>query len=326
MKKTLKGLLTIGAVLAAAGLADAATITDFQAGDAARGIGGTRHNLGFKGKVLRVGTGYTTEICVFCHTPHHANTENGLRPLWNKGNIPTNYTAYGTTLGGTTAGPIGSTSLACLSCHDGITTFDNIVNAPGKGGVIAGGSNYAWSFRMPSPFVNDPLLDHFFTGTDSCEDCHSGAVEGVNQVTRHIIGTDLSNDHPVSIPYTSTVGGLRPTTTVIGSIDLSSDLDSTATTAFGANLMQNRWAVNGFISNSATIGDLLRDGKVECSSCHDPHFDNKSWDEAEPTWVDPTSGKQDWCNNDGETCSDGMFLRRVGGNTGSGLCRTCHNK
>lgn len=326
MKRTLKGLLTICTVLAAAGIAYAAGIADYPAGVSASGIGGTRHNLGFKGQVLRVGTGYTTEICVFCHTPHHANTENGLRPLWNKGNIPSSYTAYGTTIAGTTAGPVGSTSLACLSCHDGITTFDNIVNAPGKGGVIAGGSNYNWSFRMPSPFVNDPLLDHFFTGDESCEDCHSGSIEGVNQVTRHIIGTDLSDDHPVSIPYNGTVAGLRPSDTVIGSIDLSSDLDSKASTAFGGNLMQNRWAVNGFISNTASISDILRDGKVECSSCHDPHFDNKSWDEAEPTWAPPGDSDQGWCSNDGETCSDGMFLRRVGGNTGSALCRTCHNK
>jgi len=327
MKKTLKGLLTIGAVLAAAGLADAAsTITDYPAGAAARGIGGTRHNLGFKGKVVRLYSG-TTEICVFCHTPHHSNTENGLRPLWNKGNIPTNYTAYGTTMAGTTVGSIGSTSLACMSCHDGITTWDNIVNAPGKGGVTAGGTDYDWSFRMPASIFgfNSPLIDHFFWGTeDSCSECHSGD-DLANQVQRHVIGPDLSNDHPVSIPYTSTVAGLRPTSTVIGTIDLSGDLDAAAGTAFGGNLTQNRWAVNGFISNTASISDLLRDGKVECSSCHDPHFDNLSWDEAEPTWVDGT-GSTDWCSNNGEQCSDGMFLRRVGGNTGSGVCRTCHNK
>lgn len=90
------------------------------------------------------------------------------------------------------------------------------------------------------------------------------------------------------------------------------------------NLAQNRWAVKGFISDTATISDLLRNGKVECSSCHDPHFRNLSWDEAEPTWSDE-GGLITYCTA-GEDCSDGNFLRRIGGNTGSGVCRTCHEK
>jgi len=76
--------------------------------------------------------------------------------------------------------------------------------------------------------------------------------------------------------------------------------------------------VNGFIDNgSARISDLLRNGKVECSSCHDPHFSNRSWDE-----VEGAGGYEGLTENR----MDGLFLRRVGGNTGSGVCRTCHNK
>ncbi|MDP2690374.1 MAG: hypothetical protein Q8P48_09740, partial [Deltaproteobacteria bacterium] len=116
--------------------------------------------------------------------------------------------------------------------------------------------------------------------------------------------------------------------TTIGSIDLTSELASSAVSYMNGNLAQNRWAVKGFISASARISDVLRNGRVECSSCHDPHFDNLSWDEAEPTWYDVNVGKTNWCGNDptGENCSDGNFLRRVGGNTGSGVCRTCHAK
>ncbi|MBI2400250.1 MAG: hypothetical protein HYV23_04225, partial [Deltaproteobacteria bacterium] len=54
------------------------------------------------------------------------------------------------------------------------------------------------------------------------------------------------------------------------------------------------------------------------SSCHDPHFNNKSWSEIDGTYW-PTTDMQESENN-------GLFLRRVGGNSGSGLCRTCHNK
>jgi hypothetical protein len=125
----------------------------------------------------------------------------------------------------------------------------------------------------------------------------------------------LSNDHPISITYDEGAASLRNKSTVISGIDLSSDLGGT-----NDYVMNNAWAVKGFINNSdADIQDLLRENKVECSSCHDPHFSNKSWDEVDSTWSSTTGtvGSED---------TDGLFLRRVGGNSGSGLCRTCHNK
>jgi hypothetical protein len=330
MKKILISSLAAVAARALAGGAQAVSIGDYPAGTAANGIGSSRHNLGSLGKVIRAQE--TSEICVFCHTPHHTNTANGLKPLWNRGTqAPGSYTAYGATLGGSTvvSGDVGSTTLACLSCHDGVTTFDNLVNAPGKAGVVNNGSDRVWNFAMPN--AEDPLLIstgfHKFTTGVPCIICHDANGP---QISRLLIGTNLSNDHPVSIAYDVSAGGLRSTDTVISSIDLTSDLASSAATAFSSNLAQNRWAVSGFVSETATIGDLLRDGKVECSSCHDPHFKNQSWDEVEPTWTNQGSGdfadQATWCNNTGETCTDGQFLRRVGGNTGSGVCRTCHNK
>lgn len=326
MKMILSALVAL-AVLAFAGGVEAATISDYPTGTAANGIGISRHNMGGLGRVIT--TTATSEICVFCHTPHHSNTANNLTPLWNRATqAPTAYTAYGTTIGGTSIAntDIGSTTLACLSCHDGVTTFDNLVNAPGKAGFTAGGADRNWAFSMPSPAFGMPstAIDHFTTSMLSCGACHNNAADLSANVTRLLIGTDLSNDHPVSVAYDPTKAGLRPTDTVISSIDLTSDLAASAATAFNSNLSQNRWAVSGFVSDSAKISDLLRDGKVECSSCHDPHFRNLSWDEVEPTWADGI--KTTWCGNDGEVCSDGQFLRRVGGNTGSGVCRTCHNK
>lgn len=84
-------------------------------------------------------------------------------------------------------------------------------------------------------------------------------------------------------------------------------------------MTQNLWANAGFLDSGATISDLLRtDGVgnsnlVECSSCHDPHFSNMSYVDYKP-------------NMTGIGVADGVFLRRVGGNTGSGVCRTCHDK
>lgn len=299
MKRFLTAALVASMGLFAAGSASA--VDTYTAGEAANGIGNSRHNLGSLGEHIVAGNN-TSEICIFCHTPHHTNTANNLKPLWNRGtSAPTAFTAYGTTLGGNTIAntDIGSTSLACLSCHDGVTTFDNIVNTPGKAGVITvggvatgTGSDRGYSFwdAAVSNYVSD-----FMTSS------------------RLNIGTDLSNDHPVSVTYSSSVASLRPTTTVLNNIDLKAELATSANTFDNGNLNSNLWAIKGYISSTATIADLLRTNKVECSSCHDPHFNNKSWNEVDSTWGS-------------EFESNGLFLRRVGGNSGSGVCRTCHNK
>jgi hypothetical protein len=322
-------LLAVFSIFMQADPSAAMTVSDYPAGSMANGIGSSRHNLGAFGRVIT--TDATTEICVFCHTPHHSNPVNELKPLWNRG-VAGTYTAYGLTVAGTNIvdGDIGGATLACLSCHDGVTTFDNIVNAPGQGGVVAGGSDRGWAFKMPIPTFGMPsdVIDHFTTSALSCGACHSSGVdEGL--VTRLIIGENLTDDHPVSVPYgAGAVASLRAVGTTISSIDLTPDLEYSTGGGFddlwNNNLSQNRWAVNGFISDTATIGGLLRDGKVECSSCHDPHFRNLSWDEVEDTWA--TGVRTTWCGDIGENCSDGLFLRRVGGNTGSGVCRTCHEK
>ena len=166
----------------------------------------------------------------------------------------------------------------------------------------------------------------FNTAPFTCNLCHGSA----NPAARLSLGMNLSNDHPVSIAYGIDRAGLRPTNTTINAIDLTSELASSAGAYASGNIAQNRWAVKGFISDTATISDLLRDGKVECTSCHDPHFRNLSWDEVESSWTSYWDDGQMmqvayiYCS--GENCSDGNFLRRVGGNTGSGVCRACHEK
>lgn len=319
MKKIIFGLMSLFVGLAVAGTASALTVSDYPAGAAANGVGNTRHNMGSFGPVIT--TNGTTEICVFCHTPHHTNTAVAPAPLWNRTNATTAYTAYGATLGGSTISSVGSVSLACLSCHDGVTTFDTLVNAPGAGGVNSAGGDQGWRFKMPGA---QPLLgatiDHFDPSAGGpCNTCHISFYGLPDPVTRLTIGTDLSNDHPVSVTYTTGRAGLRPTNTLISSINLTAGLQASAATAYGNNLSQNRWAVKGFVSDTASISDLLRNSKVECSSCHDPHFKNSSWDEVE------SKAYAGWCGTS-ELCTDGQFLRRVGGNTGSGVCRTCHDK
>ena len=296
----MKRFLALAVAVASIGFLTAGTasaVDTYVAGDAAAGIAAGRHNLG--GFSMHIGAVGTTEVCVFCHTPHHTNTANNLKPMWNRGtSAPTSFTAYGTTIAGSTisGSDIGSTSLACLSCHDGVTTFDNLVNAPGKAGVTNNGSDRGYTFYDFGTVVSD-----FMTSS------------------RLNLGLNLSNDHPVSVTYLAgTAAGLRATNTTISSIDLTSEMNTSAATYDNGNLTKNLWAVKGFVSDTATIADLLRSSKVECSSCHDPHFNNKSWQEVDSTYSNVTADQE------GE--SNGLFIRRVGGNTGSGVCRTCHEK
>jgi len=255
-------------------------------GSAANGIGFSRHNLGKYGGNER--REVTFDICVYCHTPHRPPGNGG--PLWSgKGGPSTNFMAYGTSMKSvkpSTTG-LGSPSLACLSCHDGSTAFDNVANSPGKKRVAPAKTLGSWNMSLTESKMEDPSL--------------------VN--TRLILGSRLTNDHPVNILFRGgRYASLRPKRTIISQIDLSAGLNTTNNL-----ILSNLWSIKGFISDTATIGDLLRDGRIECSSCHDPHFNNKSWAEAAHTF-------KNWDD------MDGLFLRRVGGNFSSGVCRTCHGK
>lgn len=192
----------------------------------APGITGTPHDL-----TAVAWTGDATEdngeLCVYCHTPHAANTSFTGAPIWNKGTPTGPFTLYGTTVGGTTAGlsgdgsTVNASSMACLSCHDGVSAVNSVVNAPGSG--------------LPSADADT------FIGTGA----QTLSAVATNLAASNI-GTDLSNDHPVSIEYKEGVAGLR-----LKTYDISSWVGAT------------------------TIQDVLRKtggiDYVECASCHDPH-------------------------------------------------------
>ncbi len=257
----------------------------YDVGSAANGIGFSRHNLGKYGGNER--REVTFDICVYCHTPHRPSNKGG--PLWlSKAAASANFTAYGTSIRRSkisTEG-LGSPSLACLSCHDGSTAFDNLANSPGKKREPQRKTPAYWGLLLDETKMNQSLVS-----------------------TRLRLGPRLTNDHPVNILFRGgQYASLRPKSTIISRINLVAGLRTT-----NALSIPNLWSIKGFISDTATIADLLRDGRIECSSCHDPHFNNKSWVEARKTF-------KDW--ND----MDGLFLRRVGGNFASGVCRTCHGK
>lgn len=202
------------------------------------------------------------EVCVYCHTPHAANIAFSGAPLWNKVDAGLTFTMYGSTVAGnaTDAAP-ASSSLACLSCHDGVSAIDSIVNAPGSGM----GSSSAGTVDINS-------LVPFYGG-------NIGGTLGTTTVGN----PDLTNDHPVSITY------------VVGAASLRATGDTLPTGSYA-----QAWVTP---DGGTTVASLLRSGKVECGSCHDPH--------------NATGIAQD-------TSKQVNYLRHS--NKNSELCFGCHNK
>ncbi len=272
-------------------------------GQASAGIADTKHNLGSgTGPAGRNSVSNTAEICVFCHTPHGADT-GAAAPLWNKrlgaAGVPAGggtYITYDTlqtpSLDGTVA-PVGSISMACLSCHDGTQAMDNIINAPGSGGYDAtGGGTTGLAYTWSGSRVN----------TDGVMQNGGGFIAN--------LGTDLSNDHPIGIQYCG--GGLSGTgTTVSGTCK---DTDFTAPNTQLINGNQVFWVDTGAVGTkqrtdlplyTRTTGGL--GPMVECASCHDPHVNAG---DAGPAGTGQTSGA--------------TFLRIS--NASSAVCTACHVK
>lgn len=268
----------------------------------AQGIVGTRHNLGSGSATGNNRVTDTAEVCVFCHTPHGGST-TAPAPLWNKrlgaGGAPPGggtYTSYATlstpSLDGTVLA-VGSMSVACLSCHDGTQAMDNIINAPGSGGLTADGGG------------NDGLA---YTWTGATVDATGRLSGGVA-----LLGTDLSNDHPIGIQYCG--GGLSGTGTTVSGTCRDGDFRLPQTASINNN--QAFWVDTGGVGKQRTDLPLyVRDfgagvggvgPSVECGSCHDPHV---SAGQAGPTGTGQVAGA--------------TFLRIS--NASSAVCTACHVK
>ncbi|NPB06466.1 MAG: cytochrome c3 family protein [Aquificae bacterium] len=245
---------------------------------AGSGIKGTKHDLSASNTNATVRSTTVDEICVFCHTPHHANPTFTGAPIWNKQEPEVaEFTMYGTTVAGTSTDTAPNPpSLACLSCHDGATAINALVNAPGPGYDGQGGGQ-----------DTSPVYVEITNGTQTWTEGTKVTMSDVSNYAA--LGTDLRVHHPISITYTAP--------------NATADQNPASLRPVDTPLTGNWLVRDNNKDGSITIADLLRNGKVECPSCHDPHADNKP-----PTPVHP------------------MFLRVEGGNKQSQLCLTCHAK
>lgn len=279
------------------------------------GIINTRHNLtqsyipGGWGNWMDYARNNYGEVCVYCHTPHGANSTMPKAPLWNRTNLGNTYTLYNNTLtSGQTPTQPGVNSLTCLSCHDGTVAIDSIINMPSTQTTGYGGNYLAAQETSHNEAFLDAWLNQTGSGVDTddhgviwsaasgymmgpynCNRCHEdGNVWGIPAFEIFNIGTDLTDDHPVGVNL--------PDTAVY---------DFNAPTATDGNL--RFYDTNGNSradSNEVRLYDTGEGFEVECASCHDPHGV-------------PSAG------------AGSVFIPsflRVNNNNASTLCLTCHVK
>jgi predicted CXXCH cytochrome family protein len=148
----------------------------------------SKHNLSYNlstsgtGSIKSVDTavGGTSEVCVFCHTPHGGNT---AVPLWNRSASVQSYVTYTSDvlaglayLGAENPNTHIKTKI-CLSCHDGTIALGSLVNLP-----------YGVSSQIPMQGTTGAVVQY-----------------GMPNTAAGYIGLNLSDDHPVAIQHDNVV-------------------------------------------------------------------------------------------------------------------------
>jgi len=196
-------------------------------------VADSKHNLSISGPGP-VAAGSESQVCVFCHTPHGATLSPGA-PLWNRQLSTETYTTYTSssldaeTIAGQLDQPAGSSKL-CLSCHDGSLAL---------GTVNVSGGQQDVSFTM--------------SGVGAGGEMPSGA--GTQTGFTRNLGTDLTNDHPISLTYDTTLA------------NADGELRDPATTS---DIGVRSPGVRPLFPLEAT--GPANEEQVQCVSCHDPHL------------------------------------------------------
>ncbi|HUK56414.1 MAG TPA: hypothetical protein VLY20_07135 [Nitrospiria bacterium] len=311
----------------------------------------TKHNLSSNPDINETGT---TEICVFCHTPHGANlAASGQAPLWNR-LLPddTSYTVYSSPnfdaqdVTGTRR-PKG-VSLACLSCHDGSIAFDAMINAPGSGGFIPanlgtgrgpGTSTTTINFSGggivgPDKTFNEGLRDSNDVET-TAESPFSGGLhdlvhgggggEGAQPFPN--LGLDLRDDHPVGIEIPClTDAQFNQICRDLTTAKLDGGTDGTSVAYISRTdphqpviwPLEKRDRLRAYPSTDQP-GRYF----IECASCHNPHAPRVSFlrlPSGVPGLVEKDLSPSDTFGNP----NGKMWGQRP--NAGSAICLSCHGK
>ena len=263
--------------------------------EAVEDVAATKHNLSSRGPAAQGQAGYTVfsetgEICVFCHTPHGGTDSSAVRgPLWNRSlsNAPSGYKLYDQVWSRSFEGevhpgaPTGYSRL-CLSCHDGTIALGSVINAPGSGGFKANPAGESIPVRQRT--VSTDQTGGGVTGGPSGIIMPAGQPDDPNANafggdTRRL-GTDLTNDHPVSFRFDSLLAQIDT--------ELVNPGPSPVNVADGTPISPLRRA------EGTTPGVF---DSVQCTSCHNPHAVTYPKFLRAPIWQDDPAGTDILCLN-----------------------------
>jgi predicted CXXCH cytochrome family protein len=204
------------------------------------------------------------QVCIFCHTPHNATP---IRPLWNRAIPTSSYTVYTSkALDAHPGQPTGSSKL-CLSCHDGTIALGSVVS-------------------------RDQIIQM------------AGGITTIPPGRSSNLGTDLSDDHPISFRYDSSLWRKDPNLVdphaLPSALHLDPNQELQCTTCHDAhdNVYGDFLVMNNLNSALCTschnISTTTLPSHMGCASCHQPH-----------------------------TAPSGPYLLRSA--TISGTCTSCHD-
>ncbi len=259
MKKSIVVLLAISLVMV---FGTVAMATNQAPGT---GIRGTSHDLSSAtgvGATWGAGTAADSmdRICIYCHAPHHSANQTDVTSINGQLTGGAKLSYY----------PLWNHEVSVQSYatftdgSDSPTSIQHQLNANiGQPGSV---SRLCLSCHDGSVAISS--YGHFDGGTSSSQ--HAGSIKASGRI---LIGgsNDLTNHHPIGFDYTQVLAAddeIAPTDTQVG-----------------------------LGTYNLTIGDLLWNNKMECSSCHDVH--NTKNEGKKFLWVE---------------------------DTGSALCLTCHLK
>lgn len=282
--------------------------------NAAPTVVGGLHDFSATGGSPTYGGHVTGQVCVFCHTPHGANTNqwytmnpdvgvnkatgdatnpNG-RFLWNRRLPARTFQMYASpTLNASASRQPGIFSLMCLSCHDGVGGINVLLNYAADDPLDPYG--HAHDGAVPAGALANQLGEAGFAnfmnigGADNC-----GSASEFNACTTG--GVNLQDDHPIGFSYDA-----------VQAVD--SGLKPFADVATG-------------IKQRLNLTGASHD--VECSTCHDPHRTNYH----NSTGCSPDVPAQVDCENKFLVIGEATWGNspETTKNEGSVLCLSCHNK
>lgn len=199
----------------------------------------SKHNLSASGPGAVRATS-EQQVCIFCHTPHHASH---TEPLWNRTVLPKSYRPYSSNSLDAKPGQPTGTSKLCLSCHDGTIALGSVVSRNQQISMASGATT------IPPGKTN--------------------------------LGTDLSDDHPISFKYDTALQGkdpkLKDPRSLPTGIKLDTNSELQCTTCHDAHdnskgqflVMDN--SGSQLCSSCHTMGTTNVNGHTQCASCHQQH-------------------------------------------------------